>query len=160
MEDPVARQPAERSGDRDKEAGGDTGRTARTDAFWEGLSIDPIEIALPSGVGYSLRAYRMSSEITPSDISEREADVEMPVYASPFDDDEEEEITDADLYLDDADTVLDEEPVDLEGEAEELEGESDLNVDETVESDMRFRCSSVTTASCCCSSRPSRWWST
>jgi hypothetical protein len=125
----VARQPADRPGDVDKEDGG-TGRTARTDAFWEGLNIDPVEIALPSGVGFTLRAYRMSSEVTASDVSERVGEVEMPTYASPFDD-EEPEITDADLYLDDADTALDEEDVDLEGEAE---AEQDL--EETAEGDM------------------------
>lgn len=124
----MARQPADKSGDLGKTSSDDSGRTARADAFWEGLSVDPVEVALPAGVGFTLRAYRMSSEITPSDVSGRAADVEMPTYASPFDDDDEPEITDADLYLDDADTALDEEDVDLEGEAEALE--------ETAESDM------------------------
>ena len=116
----MARQPANRSGDFDNEAGGDTGRTARTDAFWEGLDVEPVEVALPAGVGYSLRAYRMSSQITPSDISERVTDVEMPTYASPFDED--------DTYLDDAENALDE-PVDREGESES-------ELDETAEADM------------------------
>jgi len=32
-------------------------------ALWEQVHIDPVEIALPAGVGYTLRAYRMSNEL-------------------------------------------------------------------------------------------------
>jgi len=42
-------------------------------AIWEDYEILPIEIALPGNkVGLTLRAYRMESELTPTDISERE----------------------------------------------------------------------------------------
>lgn len=40
-------------------------RSSRTDALWAEVRVDPIEIALPGGVGYTLRAYRMSSEVAP-----------------------------------------------------------------------------------------------
>jgi hypothetical protein len=83
-----------RAEDFDDESGGDTGRTARTDAFWAEMKIDPIEIALPSGVGYTLRAYRMSSEITPTDTSAREADLEMPAYRTAFDDEDDTDVED------------------------------------------------------------------
>lgn len=82
-----------RADDIDDESGGDDVRAADTDAFWEDLRIDPVEIALPSGVGYTLRAYRMSSQITPTDTSEREDDIELPSYRSPADEDD----LDADL---------------------------------------------------------------
>jgi hypothetical protein len=36
----------------------DSGRAESTDQLWSELRIDPIEIALPGGVGYTLRAYR------------------------------------------------------------------------------------------------------
>ncbi|MBL6278934.1 DNA primase [Micromonospora fiedleri] len=43
-------------------------------ALWEELRIDPVEIALPAGTGYTLRAYRPASELTPTDVAERDAD--------------------------------------------------------------------------------------
>src|SRR5215467_9006973 len=64
--------------DADPEDDGDTGRTSATDAFWDGVRVDVVEIALPGGVGYTLRAYRMSDEITPADVSGRAPDVELP----------------------------------------------------------------------------------
>jgi len=42
-------------------------------AIWEDYEISPIEIALPGNkVGLTLRAYRMDSALTPTDVSERE----------------------------------------------------------------------------------------
>ncbi|MFV2013265.1 MULTISPECIES: DNA primase [unclassified Micromonospora] len=43
-------------------------------SLWQDVRIDPVEIALPAGVGYTLRAYRSSAALTPTDISEREED--------------------------------------------------------------------------------------
>lgn len=42
--------------------------------FWGALAIDPVEIALPSGSGFTLRAYRSSTAVEGTDISEREPD--------------------------------------------------------------------------------------
>jgi hypothetical protein len=39
--------------------------------YWGELGIDPVEIALPGGVGFTLRAYRAPTSVTPTDISER-----------------------------------------------------------------------------------------
>jgi hypothetical protein len=44
------------------------GRSKRTDALWADVRIDPVEIALPRGVGYTLRAYRPAAEISRPDI--------------------------------------------------------------------------------------------
>ncbi|MDG4767957.1 DNA primase [Solwaraspora sp. WMMD406] len=57
----------------------ETGSSSRTESsadrsLWRDVRIDPVEIALPAGVGYTLRAYRPSTELTPTDISEREED--------------------------------------------------------------------------------------
>jgi hypothetical protein len=42
-------------------------------AIWEQYEISPVEIALPGNkVGLTLRAYRMESSLTPTDVSERE----------------------------------------------------------------------------------------
>ncbi|WFE24748.1 DNA primase [Solwaraspora sp. WMMD937] len=43
-------------------------------SLWQDVRIDPVEIALPAGVGYTLRAYRSSAALTPTDISERDED--------------------------------------------------------------------------------------
>jgi hypothetical protein len=45
-----------------------TGRSTRTDALWADVRIDPVEIALPGGVGYTLRAYRPGAEIARPEI--------------------------------------------------------------------------------------------
>ncbi|GIJ19530.1 DNA primase [Micromonospora lutea] len=42
--------------------------------LWDKLRIDPVEIALPSGTGFTLRAYRPARELTPTDVAERDAD--------------------------------------------------------------------------------------
>jgi hypothetical protein len=52
----------------------DGGRSAATDALWTDVRVQPVEIALPSGVGYTLRAYRLSTELRPPDVSDREDD--------------------------------------------------------------------------------------
>ncbi|MFY1659579.1 DNA primase [Micromonospora sp. WMMD1274] len=43
-------------------------------ALWEEVRIDPVEIALPSGTGFTLRAYRQARELTPTDVAERDQD--------------------------------------------------------------------------------------
>ncbi len=43
-------------------------------ALWAELRIDPVEIALPTGTGYTLRAYRPARELTPTEVEERDQD--------------------------------------------------------------------------------------
>lgn len=45
----------------------DNPRSARTNKLWSDVRVDPVEIALPGGVGYTLRAYRPASEIARSE---------------------------------------------------------------------------------------------
>lgn len=45
--------------------------------FWGTLAIDPVEIALPSGSGFTLRAYRPTTAIEGTDVSEREPEEDM-----------------------------------------------------------------------------------
>jgi hypothetical protein len=64
--------------------------------FWGGLAIDPVEIALPGGSGFTLRAYRSSTGIQPTDVSEREPD-DSPFARKPGEDAfDEEELADFD----------------------------------------------------------------
>jgi hypothetical protein len=77
---------------------GEVRRTKQVDAFWDRVNIDPIEIAFPGGVGYTLRAYRMDSDVTPSDYSGRE-DLEFPdrgpAYATELDDEDLDDLDEA-----------------------------------------------------------------
>ncbi len=57
-----------------EEEADDGGRSAATDALWTDVRVQPVEIALPSGVGYTLRAYRLSTELRPPDVSDRDED--------------------------------------------------------------------------------------
>ncbi|NUR74286.1 MAG: DNA primase, partial [Hamadaea sp.] len=60
--------------------------------FWGELAIDPVEIALPRGSGFTLRAYRSSTAFAPTDVSERPED-DDPFARKPdavLEDDEEE----------------------------------------------------------------------
>jgi hypothetical protein len=43
--------------------------------LWEDVRIQPVEIALPGGVGLTLRAYRLSSDLTPTETEVEEDDV-------------------------------------------------------------------------------------
>ena len=100
--------------------------------LWEDVRIEPVEIALPAGVALTLRAFRLSSELTPSETAVEEED--------PFDvrkggsrvDDEEEVIVDEEYQAllaegeDDADAEKAEEPdaADFEDEKAEAEDET------------------------------------
>jgi hypothetical protein len=43
-------------------------------SLWDEVRVDPVEIALPAGTGYTLRAYRPARELTPTDVADRDAD--------------------------------------------------------------------------------------
>ncbi|WP_433531426.1 DNA primase [Micromonospora sp. CA-263727] len=63
-------------------------------ALWDELRIDPVEIALPAGTGFTLRAYRPASELTPTDVAERDADDPFLArrQAVETEDDEDEDV--------------------------------------------------------------------
>jgi hypothetical protein len=83
-------------------------RTSKADAFWTKVRVEPVEIALPKGVGYTLRAYRMSNELTPPEIEEEE---DAFAVLERRDDDElpeEIEISDEEIF----ESVEEDEPTD------------------------------------------------
>ena len=49
-------------------------RSPEVEKFWSRVRIDPVEIALPRGVGYTLRAYRMSDTLPDPEPPESDAD--------------------------------------------------------------------------------------
>ncbi|TMM37512.1 MAG: DNA primase [Actinobacteria bacterium] len=103
-------------------------RPAGVDELWSAVRIDPVEIALPKGVGYTLRAYRPVTEVTPTDISEREEDA-FPERARPASEDqpgngyadEYDEEDDEDEDYDEDDGFEAEEDEDDEDELDEAE---------------------------------------
>jgi hypothetical protein len=56
-------------------------RSKATDELWEEVGIDPVEIALPRMVGYTLRAYRPASQLTLTEAPVSEDDEEDPFAA-------------------------------------------------------------------------------
>jgi hypothetical protein len=67
--------------------------------LWDEVRISPVEIAMPGGVGLTLRAYRKSSELTPTEIQTDEDDPfeareRAAAEARAAEDDEEEVIVD------------------------------------------------------------------
>jgi hypothetical protein len=60
----------------DEEDEEETAPSASSDgsSLWADTKIDPVEIALPSGVGYTLRAYRLSTSLTPTEVGDRDDD--------------------------------------------------------------------------------------
>ncbi|MDQ7910035.1 DNA primase [Phytohabitans sp. ZYX-F-186] len=60
--------------DEEEEAEAEDASSGGPSSLWADTRIDPVEIALPSGVGYTLRAYRLSTSLTPTDIGDRDED--------------------------------------------------------------------------------------
>jgi hypothetical protein len=94
----------------------DSGRAESTEALWADLRIDPIEIALPGGVGYTLRAYRVP-------------DASVATAERPADEDEEEDESAVDDYDAAAAAVLRR----RRAESPEVEAEDDESDDEDLE---------------------------
>jgi hypothetical protein len=108
-------------------------------ALWEELRIAPVEIALPAGTGYTLRAYRMSTELTATDTSDRDDDDPFAARArqaelDDVDEDDETVVILDEEFLEDEpeeepdrrrrrDRDADDEPDDAAGEDEEMEEE-------------------------------------
>ena len=97
--------------------------------LWADVRIEPVEIALPGGVGITLRAYRKAGEVTPTEIEAEDDDpYEARKRAAP-DDDEEEIIVDEEFQRLLAEGEADEkaadaeepDPADFEDETDEAE---------------------------------------
>lgn len=111
----------------------DSGRPASTDKLWSDVRIDPVEIALPKGVGYTLRAYRSADEVTATDVSEREDDLFPQRRAEPAAEEDEYEFDDEDAGFDEDDQTFDDD--ESEPDEDEEEDEDDDEEDEEAEDD-------------------------
>lgn len=58
--------------------------------LWAETRISPVEIALPGGVGFTLRAYRMSDELQGTEVAESDEDDLFDPRAQADDEDEDE----------------------------------------------------------------------
>lgn len=82
-------------------------------SLWDELRIDPVEIALPAGTGFTLRAYRPARELTPTDVAERDED--DPFLAR-------RQVVEAEDAEDEEVVILDEEFAALSAEEDEEDG--------------------------------------
>jgi hypothetical protein len=123
----------------DDEASAEPRRTKSVERFWRQVRVDPIEIALPAGVGYTLRAYRQNTDITPADVSAREDELPMPSRRQSvveLDEDDYEDESDrarSARFGEDADDERDLSDEDFEDEDFEDEADSDEDEDEAPE---------------------------
>jgi hypothetical protein len=115
-------------------------RSRRTETLWADVRIDPVEIALPGGVGYTLRAYRKAGEFAASESDEPDLD-DYEVASAAVHRRRRAETPDEEVELPEEDLELDEDEADEEGddldedeeeeeEEEEEEDEDDLDDDE------------------------------
>jgi len=115
-------------------------RSSRTDKLWADVRVDPVEIALPGGVGYTLRAYRSSSEVgmptgAQSDEESDDFDAASAAVArrrqgtAVEEDDDDLDDEDLDEEFDDDDD-FDEDELDDEDEDEDEEAASDEDDEE------------------------------
>ena len=78
-------------------------RSDETDAFWGEVRVQPVEIALPKGVGLTLRAYRAVDEVTFSTVDREEDDyaiLDRPVPRMLDDEDDDDLDDDAEQAVD------------------------------------------------------------
>ncbi|WP_431945431.1 DNA primase [Micromonospora marina] len=83
-------------------------------ALWDEVRIDPVEIALPAGTGFTLRAYRQARELTPTDVAERDQDDPFLARRQVVETEEDEEVV-----------ILDEEFAALSAEEDDSDEEKD-----------------------------------
>ncbi len=93
-EDEDAEYAEEVAEDEDDDTAEDEDGAARVTAddrpLWRDVRVDPVEIALPVGTGYTLRAYRPSSALTPTEVENRDEDDPFAHRVRLSEDDEEE----------------------------------------------------------------------
>jgi hypothetical protein len=127
----VARQSTRRDNAPVPDEETESGRPASVDELWSAVRVDPVEIALPKGVGYTLRAYRPADEITPTDVSEREEDLFPQRKPEPAADEEEYDLfDDEDAGFDEDDQTFDDDESEPDEDEEEDEDEEDEEADE------------------------------
>lgn len=123
-DDDTANEDDAAGGDEDDDDGDERAaapeRTKQADTFWSDVRVEPIEVALPGGVGYTLRAYAKPADLSPVPGEEPE---EAPAPAAADDAEDERDTATEDRDADDEDAETDDEESDEDEEAEEEEPE-------------------------------------
>jgi hypothetical protein len=101
-------------------------RPAEVEEFWAKARVDPVEIALPRGVGYTLRAYRMNDTL-PQELLDEADDTEETDDLLPV------RSTDDDDRLDELDEEYDEDEEDDDEADETTAVDEDEDDDEDAE---------------------------
>lgn len=78
----------------DAEEDGAARVTADDRPLWRDVRVDPVEIALPTGSGYTLRAYRPKGVLTPTEVADRDEEDAFAGRAAATEDEEEVVILD------------------------------------------------------------------
>lgn len=102
----------------------DPARSQAADEIWDEIRIDPVKVALPNAtVGYTLRAYRPASQLTPPEAAEPEDDPFVERERAQDQDTQDQDIQDQDILdtLDDEATGPETEDLEKEPEPEDLE---------------------------------------
>jgi hypothetical protein len=100
-------------------------RSAASDALWTDVRVQPVEIALPSGIGFTLRAYRLSTEVREPELGDRDDDFPLRGVAD-------------DVELDEADLpAIDEDELTAQALAAGQDGEPKADVDAGDEADAK-----------------------
>ena len=119
----------------------DADRPAADRALWDELRIDPVEIALPAGTGFTLRAYRAARELTPTDVAERDQDDPFLARRQVVETEDDEEV----VILDEEFAALSAEDEDEDeerpegrrrGRTEALDEEAEVDEDEVDEDEV------------------------
>jgi len=123
----------------------DNPRSARTNKLWSDVRVDPIEIALPGGVGYTLRAYRPASEIaaaeggagTVVELDDFDAAAAAVARRRRGDEAEEADVEEVEELAEDLDEddLVDEEDDDLDEDEEDDDEEDDEGDEDEEEED-------------------------
>ncbi|MDG4760132.1 DNA primase [Micromonospora sp. WMMD710] len=92
--------------------------------LWDELRIDPVEIALPAGTGFTLRAYRPAGELTPTDVTERDQDDPFLARRQVIEEEDDETVV-----------ILDEELAEEFAESDEDEPSRRRDADATSDAD-------------------------
>nr|WP_231957080.1 MULTISPECIES: RPC7 family DNA-directed RNA polymerase III subunit [unclassified Actinoplanes] len=99
--------------------------------LWDEVRVEPVEIALPGGVGLTLRAYRSVSELTPTEIEAEEEDPFDTRKRAALDEDGEEGVIVDEEYEallaegDDEDETASDEKAESDDEAAEASTQPD-----------------------------------
>jgi hypothetical protein len=117
-------------------------RSAKTNQLWSDAGVDPVEIALPGGVGYTLRAYRSSAEVAQGEISRSEdlddfdaASAAVARRRRSSDAGDEHDELDDDLADLDEDDLDDEDEIDFNEEDEDEDDEEEDEEEEAEDDD-------------------------